>query len=236
MTPARERLLARTGAIIPAYREAPFIGAVVGGLKQYIDQVIVVDDGSPDETADMAERTGALVLRHKHNQGKGAAIQTGLRALLRTDVERFFLLDGDGQHDPREIPRFLEAADSSKAALVVGNRMNDLSTMPAIRRWTNRFMSWQIGALCGQELPDSQCGFRLVHRDLIPLLLRCSSGFDFETETLLLAAREGNRIEFVPIQTIYRNETSKIRPVRDTIRYFKLMARYAWGGQKKVSE
>lgn len=216
----------RTGAVIPAYREEAFIGAVVQGLRKHVDLVVVVDDGSPDETAAAAERAGAVALRHQRNQGKGAAIQTGLDYLLGTVVEWFFLLDGDGQHDPAEIPQFLAVAERTGAELVVGNRMNDLSAMPLIRRWTNQFMSWQIGAVCGQRLPDSQCGFRLVRRELIPLLMKCSTGFDFETETLLLACRHGYRIAFVPIRTIYRDETSKIRPVRDTIRYFRLMARY----------
>ena len=216
----------RTGAVIPAYREEAFIGAVVQVLQGHVDPVVVVDDGSPDGTAAAAERAGAVVLRHERNRGKGAAIQTGLNFLAGTGVERFFLLDGDGQHDPAEIPRFLDAAERTGADLIVGNRMNDLSSMPLIRRWTNQFMSWQISSVCGQKLPDSQCGYRLARRELIPLLMRCSTGFDFETETLLLACREGYRIAFVPIRTIYRDETSKIRPVRDTIRYFKLMARY----------
>lgn len=224
----------RTGAVIPAYREEAFIGAVVQGLKKHVDPVVVVDDGSPDATAAAAECAGALVLRHERNQGKGAAIQTGLNFLVGTGVERFFLLDGDGQHDPADIPRFLDAAERTEADLIVGNRMDDLSGMPLIRRWTNQFMSWQISSVCGQKLPDSQCGYRLARRELIPLLMRCSStGFDFETETLLLACREGYRVAFVPIRTIYRDETSKIRPVRDTIRYFKLMARYRKGAGKR---
>jgi glycosyltransferase involved in cell wall biosynthesis len=223
----------RTGAIIPAYREEAFIGAVVQGFQEYVVPVVVVDDGSPDGTAAAAERSGALVLRHERNQGKGAAIQTGLNFLAGTGVERFFLLDGDGQHDPGDIPRFFEAADRTGADLIVGNRMNDLSSMPLIRRWTNQFMSWQISSVCGQKLPDSQCGYRLVRRELIPLLMRCSTGFDFETETLLLACREGYVVCFVPIRTIYRDETSKIRPVRDTIRYFKLVARYRKGAARR---
>ena len=216
----------RTGAVIPAYREEAFIGPVVEGLRRQVGSVVVVDDGSPDGTATAAERAGALVLRHPRNCGKGAAVQTGLKHFFTTDVAWVFLLDGDGQHDPSEVPRFLEAADRSGADLVVGNRMHDLSTMPWVRRVTNRFMSWQIGRLCGQALPDSQCGYRLARRGLIPLLLACSTGFDFETEALLLAARHGCRIEFVPIRTIYRDETSKIRPVRDTWRYFNLIRRY----------
>ncbi|MBV9489278.1 MAG: glycosyltransferase family 2 protein [Verrucomicrobia bacterium] len=216
----------RTGAVIPAYREEAFIGAVVQALRKWVDPVVVVDDGSPDRTAATAECAGAVVLRHGNNRGKGAAVQTGLDFLLGTDIVRFFLLDGDGQHDPAEIPRFLEVAEKTGAALVIGNRMNDLSDMPLIRRWTNQFMSWQISALCGQKMPDSQCGFRLARRELIPLMMKCSTGFDFETETLLLASRHAYRIEFVPIRAIYRDETSKIRPVRDTIRYVKLLARY----------
>jgi glycosyltransferase involved in cell wall biosynthesis len=213
-------------AIIPTYAEERFIESVIQEVRQYLEQVIVVDDGSPDRTAELAEKAGATVMRHSDNRGKGAAIQTGLQHPVALAAEYLLLMDGDGQHDPRDIPKLIEAIANSQNALVVGNRMNDLSKMPWARRLTNRFMSWQISALCGQQLPDSQCGFRILNQALRPLLLKANTGFDFETEMLLLAAKNGYQISFIPIRTIYRDEQSKIRPIRDTLRYFRLIARY----------
>jgi glycosyltransferase involved in cell wall biosynthesis len=212
-------------AIIPAFGEARFIGAVVRGVLEHVDHVIVIDDHSADKTAEVAREAGAEVIRHPENLGKGAAIKTGLRKAA--DHFGFFLfMDGDGQHDPTEIPKFLTKASTTQAHLIVGNRMCNVATMPAIRRWTNKFMSWQISRLCRRELPDSQCGYRLARSELLPLLRESSDGFAFETENLLLAARNGFRIEFVPIRTIYRDERSKIKPMRDTVRYIRILAKY----------
>jgi glycosyltransferase involved in cell wall biosynthesis len=213
-------------AIIPAYGEANFIGNVIRQARLYLERVVVVDDGSRDGTADVAGKAGAEVFRHRSNLGKGAAIKTGLRHLLREPFNHFLLLDGDGQHDPQEIPLFLKKVEKSGAPLVIGNRLANSEGMPLIRRWTNRFMSWQIGRLCQVDLPDSQCGFRMASRALVPLLLEATSGFEFETEMIFIAARHGFRIDSVPIRTIYRNEQSKIRPVRDTLRYLKLIRKY----------
>jgi hypothetical protein len=108
----------------------------------------------------------------------------------------------------------------------VGNRMADTSTMPWVRFLTNRFMSGQVSALCGQTVPDSQCGFRMVKREWVPLLLRCAgTGYDFESEMLVMASRAGCRIGSVPVSTVYGNEKSKIRPVRDAMRFFGLVRR-----------
>ncbi len=215
-----------TCAIIPAYQEAQFVAEVIRKTRNELGRVVLVDDGSTDETAQVAAVAGAEVLRHSVNQGKGAAIRTGLKHLLSESFEYFLLLDADGQHDPAEIPRFLAAGGNLKAGLIIGNRFADSKGMPFIRRWTNRFMSWQIGRHCGFRLPDSQCGFRLAERRLVRLLLNATSGFEFETEMIFVAARNGFRIESVPVQTIYRSEQSKIRPVRDTLRYLKLLRRY----------
>lgn len=213
-------------AIIPAFAEERFIGDVVRGVLAHLDRVIVVDDGSTDRTATIAQAAGAEVIRHQSNRGKGAAIKTGLERGLSYGSGYFLFLDADGQHDPGEIPDFLNAARETGAKLIVGNRMQNLERMPSIRRWTNRFMSWQIGNLCGRTVPDSQCGYRLVHRDLAPLLLAANNGFGFETESLLLASKSGCRIEFVTVRAIYRDEQSKIRPIRDTIRYLELVRKY----------
>jgi glycosyltransferase involved in cell wall biosynthesis len=213
-------------AIIPAFGEERFIGAVVRGVLAHLDRVIVVDDGSADRTATIAEAAGAEVIRHPSNRGKGAAIKTGLKHGLSYRVGYFLFLDADGQHEPAEIPNFLNAARYTGAKLIVGNRLQNLESMPAIRRWTNRFMSWQVGKLCGRALPDSQCGYRLAQRDLVPLLLASNNGFAFETESLLLACQSGFGIEFVTVRAIYGDEQSKIQPIRDAIRYLKLLRKY----------
>ena len=189
--------------------------------------MLVVDDGSTDNTEFEARAAGVEVVKHFANQGKGAAIKTGLHILsTRASVEYVLILDGDGQHLPEEIPAFIEAANDTHAAMLVGNRMSDTRTMPFVRKMTNRFMSAQISGVCGQDIPDTQCGFRMFHRDLAAALCETeSSKYDFETEMLVIAARRGGPIAAVPVSTVYGDEVSKIHPLRDTIRFFQLMHR-----------
>ena len=118
------------------------------------------------------------------------------------------------------------ALSAREPKLILGNRMNDVSAMPLLRRIVNRWMSERISSLCGQEIPDTQCGFRMVHRQLIPDLLGGAARFDYETEMLIVASRKGFRIDSVPISTVYSDEVSSIHPVRDTLRFFQLMQRY----------
>jgi glycosyltransferase involved in cell wall biosynthesis len=219
-------------AIIPAYSEGKFIGDVVRRVLLHVKTVLVVDDGSPDDTAGAAETAGAQVIRHSRNRGKGAAIKSGLERATTAEASFFLFLDGDGQHDPSDIPAFFDAINESGADLVVGNRMTNIKAMPVVRRLTNQFMSWQIGTICRVPLPDSQCGFRLVRRELLPVFRVPSDRFEFETESLIVAARHGYRIKCVPIRTIYANQQSKIRPLRDTIRYARLISRYLWKCRK----
>jgi glycosyltransferase involved in cell wall biosynthesis len=218
---------ANTAALIPAYREQRHIQEVARRTRQQLEQVLVVDDGSADATAEEARLGGAEVFRHEINQGKGAAIKTGLRALqARAGIRFVILLDGDGQHLPEEIPAFLAAANTTGAAMLIGNRMSDLREMPFVRKLTNRYMSWQISRLCRQAIPDTQCGFRLLRAELLaPLAAACANNYDYETEMLVIAARLGHRIAPVPVSTVYGEEKSKIHPVRDTVRFFRLLKR-----------
>jgi glycosyltransferase involved in cell wall biosynthesis len=227
MKAAKESVL----AIIPAYCEERFIGQVVREVLEHVNTALVVDDGSTDRTSAEAEAAGAQVIRHSTNLGKGAALKTGLRRAVLIEADFFLFLDGDGQHDPAEIPAFIEAINRSNADLVIGNRMLNLESMPFIRRWTNQFMSWQIGRICKLPIPDSQCGFRLARRDLQPVLMAPSNRFEFESESLILAARRGVRLNFVPIRTIYTDQRSKIQPLRDTMRYFRLIRKYHGAGE-----
>jgi glycosyltransferase involved in cell wall biosynthesis len=213
-------------AVIPAYLEEKHVADVVQRTLKQLDSVLLVDDGSADATAATARNAGAEVIVHPHNVGKGESIKTGLRHWLDRNVIYVVVLDGDGQHRPEEISRFLEAASSTRAELLLGTRMQDVGEMPLVRRMVNRYMSNQISRLCGQPIPDTQCGFRMVHRSLIPDLLGGAERFDYETEMLIVASRKGCRIGSVPITTVYSDEVSSIHPVRDTIRFFKLMQRY----------
>jgi len=215
----------KIAAVIPAYNEEKHIGEVVRRTRQSLGDVLVVDDGSQDKTAKRAREAGAEVIVHEKNLGKGETIKTGLRHWL--DRQFVIILDADGQHRPEEIDRFTEAALSAdEPKLILGNRMNDVSSMPLVRQIVNRWMSKRISAVCGQKIPDTQCGFRMLHRQLIPELLGGSARFDYETEMLIVASRKGFKIASVPISTVYSDEVSSIHPVRDTIRFFKLMRRY----------
>jgi glycosyltransferase involved in cell wall biosynthesis len=233
-------------AIIPAFNEQKHIGDVVRRTRGKLDRVLVVDDGSQDATAEEARTAGAEVIVHPQNRGKGDSIRTGLRYWLTTtspsaggqdrpnsptpqrgdQPDWILILDADAQHRPEEIDRFVNAISHSDAKLFIGNRMDDLSRMPLVRRIVNRYMSRRISRLCGQDIPDTQCGFRMLHRQLIPDLLDGTDRFDYETEMLIKASRKGLRIDSLPITTVYSDEVSSIHPVRDTIRFFKLMRRY----------
>lgn len=213
-------------ALIPSYCEASHIKEVAIRTREQLDHVLVLDDGSPDETAARAREAGVEVIRHEVNQGKGAAIKTGFRQLLDRGFLYGLILDGDGQHRPEEIPHFLKVANETGAHFLVGNRMSDTRTMPTIRRLTNNLMSWQISSRCGQTIPDTQCGFRMIHRDVMPFLFCESNAYEYETEMLFIAARQGFKIGSVPISTVYGSEQSKIHPLRDTIRFIQLMQRY----------
>ena len=229
----------QTAAIIPAYQDEKHIGDIVRRTRERLDHVLVVDDGSSDRTAQRAREAGAEVIIHDENRGKGEAIKTGLGYWLAVAPKAFgggelcreitwmSLLDSDGQHLPEEIDRFLGAAASAtQPTFLIGNRMANVTGMPFIRRVVNRYMSIQISHVCGQEIPDTQCGFRMLDRQLVPELLSGGTRFEYETEVLIIASRRGYRIESVPITTVYSDQVSKIHPMRDALRFLKLMWRY----------
>jgi glycosyltransferase involved in cell wall biosynthesis len=221
-------------ALIPAYEEAANIARVVQGCAPHVAEVLVVDDGSSDDTARLAEAAGATVIIHKRNLGKGAAIRTGLGYVRGHDFDAVVLLDGDGQHDWNEIPRFVEAAVRTGAPVIVGDRMNDVAHMPALRRWTNRITSGVLSRLARQRIPDSQCGFRLLRTEVLADLDLRTANYDTESEMLLQAAYAGHRIERLPIKTIYNAAPSHIHKVRDTWRFIKLAVR-AFAGRARAT-
>ena len=207
-------------ALIPCLNEGAAIGAGISAVKSFVPNVLVVDDGSTDGTSDVARAAGAMVLRHPQALGKGAALRAGWDAALQGGFEWTLCMDGDGQHAAADIPKFLARAERGDVALVAGERMHAPNIMPLVRRITNRFMSWQLSRLAGVRLTDTQCGFRLLHLPSLARLQVKSDCFEIESEVLIQFARARFGIAFVPIQVIYADERSKIRPLRDTLRWW----------------
>lgn len=207
--------------IVPCLNESAAIGPLVTGIRRHLPKVLVIDDGSIDETATLARQAGAEVLRNPKSQGKGAALQRGWNRARELGFNWALTMDGDGQHSPADIPNFLGCAERASADLIVGNRMMCPGEMPWVRRMVNCWMSRRISKRAGCHLPDSQSGFRLVNLRALAELSIVATHFEIESDVLLAFARAGKRIEFVPIQVIYKTEQSKIHPLRDTIRWLK---------------
>ena len=205
--------------VIPCLNEAAEIFSLVTEIRKLSLHVIVVDDGSTDATGQLATSAGAEVIRHEKTQGKGAALNHGLRFAREKGFQRALTMDGDGQHAASDIGNFLSACES--AALVVGNRMANPESMPGLRRFVNRWMSRRLSKIAGKNLPDTQCGFRSIDLEAWSRCDLQTAHFEVESELLLAFIAAGHAIKFVPIQVIYKNEQSKISPVRDTLRWWR---------------
>lgn len=220
-------------AVIPAYNEAPFIAEVVRGASAHVAGVVVVDDGSTDETAEVARAAGAHVLTLPANRGKGSAVRAGLEYLAATDATHALLMDGDMQHRPDEIPRLVETAQRSGAALVVGARVFRREAMPASRYWANVIGSRALSTLMGVRLADTQSGFRLLSLDAVRQLDLTGRGYEIETEMIVKLARRGARVVGVPVSAVYNESRSKLRPVRDTTRNVLLAIFYRFAPARR---
>ena len=212
--------------MIPARDAEGTIGAVVRGLKGAAPElsVLVVDDGSVDRTSDRAREAGADVIRHEVNAGKGAALQTGFDEASRRGVERVLTLDADGQHDPAYAMALLRALDGSD--IVIGSRDGDRAGMPWIRRVTNSVMTSIVSGLAGKRIEDTQSGYRAIKTSVLTAVRPRSSRFEYESEFLIEAGRKGFTMGATPIPTLYNAPGSHIHPVRDTVRFFRLVLRY----------
>ena len=221
---ARSRIV----ALIPAHDEAPRIGRVVEAARRHLP-VIVVDDGSTDDTASVAEAAGARVIRQDPNQGKGAALRAGFAAALADGAEAVITLDGDGQHDPAEIPAFLGAYARRSIAgrpteLIVGRRR--FAHMPPVRRLANSLGTIVLSASVRRWIPDNQSGYRLIGRRAMTAMLDSQeSGFAFEVEMIAVCLRERWPIAWVPVRTIYADERSHIQPRRHLREFLSVAAR-----------
>jgi glycosyltransferase involved in cell wall biosynthesis len=208
-------------AVIPCLNERAGVAALVAALRQQLPRVMVVDDGSVDDTAARAGVAGATVLRHERNFGKGAALRTGLSQARRQGFDWAVTLDGDGQHAPDDLPVFLQRAEQTGARLIIGDRMHQARAIPWLRRQVNRWMSRQLSRRAGRRLPDTQCGFRLVHLETWATLSLSTEHFEIESEMLMAFLAARHPVEFVPIRVIGRGRRSHIRPLADSLRWWK---------------
>lgn len=210
--------------VIPSYNEARTIGDIVRKIVEMGLSVLVVDDGSIDNTERAALDSGAMVMRHRQNLGKGVSLREGMHYVLeKTSFEWMIMMDGDGQHHTEDIPVLMGPTRDEEVDIVSGNRMHETKDMPSLRYWTNRFTSWIVSGICGQNIPDTQCGYRLVRTSVLKGLRLASKKYDIESEILIRGAENNLKIKSVPVQTIYGKETSRINPIRDTIKFFTLV-------------
>lgn len=218
----------KTCAIIPCFNVAGTVGRIIKELKKLDIDVIVIDDGSQDFTSQIAIQYQAVVLRNNNNLGKGASLRKGFEYAGTCAYDLIITMDGDGQHLPEEVINFLKAQSANpEADIIIGNRMNSPVGMPLVRRLANRIMSGIISGICHQRIPDSQNGFRLLRSRIFKGLDLKSNRFEIESEIILKAAKRGIKIFSIPVHSVYKNHSSRIRPLADTVRFIKLCLPYA---------
>ena len=216
-----------TLVLIAAYNEEKKIRSVIEAVRKSGFFVLVVDDGSQDKTVEEIRKTDAHFKSHKINQGKGAALKSGFEWFLESDFQAVVIMDADGQHKVDEIHHFVHALSQGHGDVIVGNRMNDRKGMSFVRVCTNHGMSWLLSKVAGQDIPDTQCGYRALTRKAVESLKLTSDRFEAESEMLLQLAKQGHKIASVPVSSVYGDEVSKIHPIRDTIRFFRFLIRHS---------
>ena len=216
MTQQTQQTEVRVLAGIAAYNEARYVGSVILQARQYVDEVIVVDDGSTDNTARVAELAGASVIRHPENRGKGAAIQSILAEARKSNPDVLVLLDADAQHNPNEIPVLIKPI-SEGFDLVIGSREAQNDKTPRHRRIGKKVISRSTRLASKADVFDTESGFRALSPKAINELELKENGFAIESEMIARAADKNLKITEVPISNIYTKDGSTLNPVRHGI-------------------
>jgi len=210
----------RVCALIPAYNAASTLGQVIQGVKKHVETVIVVDDGSVDDTMRVAQQLGAKTLRHEVNKGKGEALKLGFEHASALGFDAVVTVDADGQHDPREVPRLIEAyREGGSNTVVLGSRLEQMPEMRRVRQISNRLGTALISCLAGCPIEDSQTGFRAIPVEVWKEARVRGSRFDAEAEFLIKASRLGYTLREVSVTSGVPDgtPTSHYRSFVDTI-------------------
>jgi glycosyltransferase involved in cell wall biosynthesis len=212
-------------AVIPCFNVEQTISEVITKVSQFIKSahIIVVDDGSQDQTAAIAKKTGAVIIRNGVNRGKGYSLKRGFQYAIQKGYDAIITLDGDLQHDPLEISKFIDRYFNTNDDLILGDRTDDFSNMPLDRQFSNKMTSLLISLLTGQRIRDSQSGYRLIKTDVFKHITLISNRYETESELLVKALLHGFKIGHVPIRTIYNDQQSHIHRFVDTLRFIKIV-------------
>jgi glycosyltransferase involved in cell wall biosynthesis len=211
---------------IPCFNEEKFIGDVVSKTREYVDQVIVVDDGSTDDTVKVAQNAGAEVIRHEVNKGYGESIQSCFRAARRSSADILVTLDGDGQHNPDDIPGVLAPIINGEADLVIGSRFLRLSTLdsqlktniPRYRKFGIDSITWLYNLGSQLKISDAESGFRAYSARLLDAFPITEKGMGGSIEILIKARNKGFAIKEVPISCLYHSQGSTLNPISHGLR------------------
>ncbi len=219
--------MAEYSVLIPAFNAEQTIGNVLDDLQDVQPapaEIIVIDDGSEDRTAELCREYPVRLLQNRINHGKGYCLQKGFADFLSHSTHDWLLcMDSDLQHPADSIPDFFTRQKETGSRVIIGNRKKTLLAMPFSRVVSNRLTSWLLTKITGMPVLDSQCGFRLIHRSLLETIELTEQGFQLETEFILKIAAQHIRPEFVSIPTIYNGEGSQIQHVADTVRFIRLL-------------
>ena len=214
--------------LVAAYNEEPTIVTVLDQTRPHLEDIVVVDDGSDDDTAALAERAGARVIRHPANEGKGVAVRTGLAHVLKEDFTHVLFIDADLQHNPSDIPLLIDKAENGFGDFVVAERVFDKESMPRSRYYANTIGSRVMSKLTATSIRDSQSGFRLIKSELLRPLSLTARRYEIEAEILVKLVRRGARIERIPVTSTWSGTKSKMRPIRDVFRICMLTMHYRY--------
>ena len=216
------RSKAKVVACIPAYNEEKMIAKVLVRASPHVDELVVVDDGSEDDTGAIAEKFGASVIRHSRNLGKGAALRDCFDWARKNDVDILVTIDADGQHDPNDIPTLISPVQAGEADLVIGYRSVRPQGMTARRRFAQKTLDAVVGVKDGNVLVDSQSGFRAYSRTAISSLTISEWGMGAESEIIMQASKLGLKIRQVPVRMTY--DVEKTSPRNPLIHFVDIVA------------
>jgi glycosyltransferase involved in cell wall biosynthesis len=212
----------KIAAVIPFFNEKDTINRIVQNTVNNVNTVIAIDDGSTDNSSkNITLLENVILLKNETNRGKGFALRKGFSYAVENGFETIITLDADLQHIPNEIP--LLCSKLNEYPIVIGNRLNNVSAMPLQRRLSNKITSFLLSIKTGQKVLDSQSGFRAYRSEVIKNIATTKDGYEAESEILIKAARNGYRIGFADISTIYGDEISKMNPITSTIGFIKLL-------------